>query len=161
MEVFKVFTQDKVRCSALLSRTFTILFLVEIFKLFVSVRAQQRLPAVQPGEPLQGFFFFALFQFEKSAEVTRQVRAGVAANTSSWTPAADEVEKAAPLSSSRSAVQHPSMEAAVAFDVVEYVECHTRWWGCQWDMPVGPAEDGSRLGKVIWRPPWAIGTWRW
>ena len=38
--------------------------------------------------------------------------------------------------------------------------------GCQWDQARQrycwwvAAEDGSRLGKVIWRPPWAVGRWR-
>ena len=52
-------------------------------------------------------------------------------------------------------------------DVVEYVECDARWWGCQWVQARQrycwwlAAEDGSRLGKVLWRHPWAVGQgWR-
>ena len=86
LEVFKVFTQDKVRCSALLSRTFTIEFPAEVFKIFVPVRAQQRLPQFSPESRFKGFF--ELFQPKKSAEVGRQVGTGVVADSSSSTPAA-------------------------------------------------------------------------
>ena len=70
---------------------------------------------------------------------------------------------AAHFSSSRPALQRPSTEAAVGFDVVEYVECDARWWGCQWVQARQrycwwlAAEDVSRLGKVLWRHPWAVG----
>ena len=103
--------------------------------------------AVSREEAGQGFF--RIFpRSKKSAEVTRQVRAGVAADTSSWTRAACEVEEAAPMSSSGPAVQQLSMEAAVAFDVVEYVKCLSRWWGAGGWPP--------KTGKVTWRPDRAV-----
>ena len=58
----------------------------------------------------------------------------------------------------RPALQRPSMEALVANEVEEYVECQMRWWGCQWDQAQQrccwwlAVEDVSRFGKVIWRP---------
>ena len=54
------------------------------------------------------------------------------------------VEEAATLSSSRPAVQQPSMEAAVAFDTVEHVECHTRSGG--WPLKTGPGSTRSYGG---------------
>ena len=55
MEVFKVFSQDKVRCSALLSRSSTFL-LVEVFKIFSLILVWQLLPQFRVKTLGQGFF---------------------------------------------------------------------------------------------------------
>ena len=62
MEVFKVFSKNKVRCSALSSRSSTFL-LVEVFKIFSLILVRQLHPQFRVMSWVIGFF--ALFPFEK------------------------------------------------------------------------------------------------
>ena len=73
-------------------------------------------------------------RFQKSAESGNHCGGDLACGVS--TLGSHQMSRAgvaAHLSSSRPAFQQPSPEAAVAFDVVEYVECGSRW--CP--VPVG------------------------
>ena len=93
---------------------------MEDFKVFAQDRFQQRHPhcLVLQMRPLKGCSaHFPDFKKKMRSPATiaegshQMSHAGVAAH----------------LSSSRPAFQQPSREAAVAFDVVEYVECDSRW----------------------------------
>ena len=114
MEVFKVFTQDKVHFSALLSRSLTFLFLVEVLTIFSLILVRQLFPQFRLKGWASCFSHFSAF--EKSAEVPGQVGARVHGHPSSSELSAHQM--------ARLAVQRPFTEAGVAYDVEEYTECH-------------------------------------
>ena len=97
-------------CSALLSRSLTFLFPVEVLMIFSLILVWQLHPQFRVMSWVEDFF--GLFPVpKKSAHSGRKVSAELGGHVSSSTLGAHQMAR----------------------------------------------EDGSRLGKVIWRPPWAIG----
>ena len=97
---------------------------MEVLKIFSLILVGQLLPQFRVKSWGKGYFF-ALFPFEKSAEVPGQVGARVHAHSSSSELTAHQM--------ARPAVQRPSTEEGVAYDVEEYVD-----YQAMVGVPVGP-----------------------